>query len=271
VNLIAFFTHQRVTPSIELGVRYLRYNTSREVLTAMGAAFIDTVRVPSNNESTTLPSSNLSLSFNGEETSSSVPSSTYSEVAGERALLDHMNQIQGQHWFTRHYQGGHQATALPPGLCDRYTVTWPTLQEPIEFVPILEQALSSHSPDCPFRRQRYIVHSDDRNSHPISPHCGACKASILVEDQFNYFLRLTPQAGGHLLSIYDQWKVPWYQTQVIPANQTFVKQGMKFVVRCIESIMQKTGVIDPRKNISPPPPGLSRSGSRGNRNGVSRI
>lgn len=220
---------------------------------------------------TPMPSPILSLSSNSEGPSSRFSSSTYSEAAGEQAPLDDMDQIQDQNWFTRHYQGGHQATTVRPGLCDRYTVSWPTLQKSIVLIPLLEQAMSSHCSDCPFRHHHHIVHSDDRNSHPISSRCGACQASILVESQFTHFLRLTPQAGGHLLSIYDQWKAPWCQAQVVPEDQAFVERGMMFVSRCIESVMQKTGVIDPRKNISPLPPGLSRSGSRGNRNGVSRI
>jgi hypothetical protein len=251
---------------------------SRYVLTVTDATLIDTVRATS---SAPLPSNasrffNVEASYSGPNSfqpfNNKAPSSslTHSEAVGKRATLDDLTQVQDQNWFTRNYQGGHQAKTMRRDLSNRYTITWPTLEEPMKFVPLLEKALSNHSSDCPFHRNRYIIHSDDRNSHPI-PHCGACQAGILVEDQFTYFLRLTPQAGGHLLSIYDQWKAPWHRTQVIPEDQTFVERAMKFVVRCIESVMQKTGVIDPKSNVSPPPPGLSKSGRQRNHNGASRI
>jgi len=182
-------------------------------------------------------------------------------------MLNDLTQVQSQNRATRHYQGGHQAKRQP--VLDRDTITWPTLEKPIDFVPLLQKALSNHSSRCPLRRERYIVHSDDRNTPPIL-HCDACQAGILVESQFTYFLRLNPQAGGHLLSLYDQWKSPWHRRQVIPEDQLFVEQAMKFVVRCIESVMQKTGVIDPRNNVSPPP-GLSRGGSQHSHNGAPRI
>lgn len=183
-------------------------------------------------------------------------SPTPSEAAQEREDLDRSRQVQGHVWLTQRYQGGRMATQPGP-LLDKYTVSWPTSDEPIEFVPLLETALGLHFPGCPFQTCREIVHSgDQRRGHfrSLSSNCDAYQAGILVERKITEFIRLLPQGGGHLLSVYDQWNGVWHQSQVCHRDRELVGHGMKFVKRCLKSIIQENGVVDPKNNVSPLPP-----------------
>lgn len=208
--------------------------------------------------------------------SPTAPSPTPSEVTKEKEVLNRVKGVRDHLWLTRRYQGGRltsQATQATP-LLTRYTFAWPTSDDPVEFIPLLERALGIHVPGCSSQIYREIIHSDDRMAgHFRSPssYCDACQAGVLVEHKITEYLRLAPQGGGHLLSIYDQWNGSSHQVQVLAQDRDFVERGVRFVKRCIKSILQGDGIVDPSNKVSPLPPAINRRNIHRGHQGPSRI